>query len=215
MEAMDGEMMEGMAESAAEALRFEAAAETWDAAADGTDTEHDPGPDPGPGLGLPFEAHLNPMELRLARKIVDGLEPQDPQEEMHTWHLAVSHILAAQRFGKSRQEGLSARAEQIEIGLAVRLMTLSDRKSAALDRHRTFRLKAAEQASLEAAARAYREADEAKRAAEEAEREERIGLRSRDWEAHRQERLEAAMAQGESDGAPPEGPSAAGTARDP
>ncbi len=32
MEAMDGEMMEGMAESAAEALRFEAAAETWDAA---------------------------------------------------------------------------------------------------------------------------------------------------------------------------------------
>ncbi len=215
MEAMDGEMMEGMEESAAEALRFEAAAETWDAAADGTDTEHDPGPDPGPGLGLPFEAHLNSMELRRARKIVNGLEPADPQEEIHAWHLAVSHLLAAQRIGKSRQDGLSQRAEQIEIGLAVRLMTLSDRKSAALDRHRTFRLKTAEQASLEAAARAYREADEAKRAAEEAEREERIALRSRDWEAHRQERLEAAAARAESDSAPPEGPSAAGTARDP
>ncbi len=152
MEAMDGEMMEGMEESAAEALRFEAAAETWDAAEDGTDTERDPGPDPGPGLGLPYEAHLNPMELRLARKIVNGLEPQDPQEEIHAWHLAVSHILAAQRIGKSRQEGLSQRAEQIEIGLAVvRLMTLSDRKSAAQDRHRAFRLKAAELVSLEAA----------------------------------------------------------------
>ena len=215
MEAMDGEMMEGMAESAAEALRFEAAAETWDAAADGTDTEHDPGPDPGPGLGLPFEAHLNPMELRLARKIVNGLEPQDPQEEIHTWHLAVSHILAAQRFGKSRQEGLSARAEQIEIGLAVRLMTLSDRKSAALDRHRTFRLKAAEQASLEASARAYREADEAKRAADEAEREEWAGWRSRFSQACEPERREAAEAGGESNSASPEGPAETGTERNP
>ena len=125
-----GKAMEGigMEVCAAQATGFEAA--------DGLDA----GPDDGPGLGLPFEAHLNPMELRLAHKIVDGLAPQDPQEEIHAWHLAVSHILAAQRFGKSRQDGLSQRAEQIEVGLAVRLMTLADRKSAALDRHRTFRL---------------------------------------------------------------------------
>ncbi len=94
-------MMEVIEDSAAAAVRFEGAAETWDAAEDE--------PEAGPGLGLPFEAHLNPMELRLARKIVAGLEPQDPQEEIHAWHLAVSHILAAQRFGKSRQDGLSQR----------------------------------------------------------------------------------------------------------
>ena len=152
-----GKAMEGigMEVCAAQATGFEAA--------DGPDA----GPDDGPGLGLPFEAHLNPMELRLARKIVNGLEPADPQEEIHAWHLAVSHILAAQRFGKSRQEGLSQRAEQIEIGLAVRLMTLADRKSAALDRHRAFRLKTAREAVREAREAAQREEVRLARAARE------------------------------------------------
>lgn len=77
----------------------------------------------------------------MARRFVAELEVEDPQEEVHAWHLAASHILAAQRIGKSRQEDLSKRAERIEVGLAVRLMTLADRKSTALDRHRIARLK--------------------------------------------------------------------------
>ncbi len=103
LEAMAGDVME---DCAAEALRGEAAQKIWD----GADAE----PEAGPGLGLPFEAFLNPVELRLAHKVVDGLEPSDPQEEIHAWHLAAAHLLAAQRIGKSRQEGLSQRAEQIE-----------------------------------------------------------------------------------------------------
>ena len=164
----------------------------------------------GPGLGLPFEAHLNPMELKLAHKMVAGLAPCDPQEEMHAWHMAVSHILSAQRFGKSRQEGLSERAGQIEIGLAVRLMALADRKSASLDRHRAFRLKAADEAEQRARVRAYQEAEAAKRAAEDAKQAEWAARRRRyQKEQEEQERLEAdgqeepEAAGGEPDTAPP------------
>ncbi len=161
-EAMAEDVVEGCA---AQAARFEAARETWDAAEDGLDAGSEVGPDDGLGLGLPFEAHLNPMELRLVRKVVDGLEPEDPQEEMHACHMAVSHILAAQRFGKSRQEGLSQRAEQIEIGLAVRLMTLADRKSAALDRHRDLKHRRAREAKREAERTAEKAAQTAVREA--------------------------------------------------
>ena len=161
-EAMAEDVVEGCA---AQAARFEAARETWDATEDGLDAGSEVGPDDGLGLGLPFEAHLNPMELRLVRKVVDGLEPEDPQEEMHACHMAVSHILAAQRFGKSRQEGLSQRAEQIEIGLAVRLMTLADRKSAALDRHRDLKHRRAREAKREAERTAEKAAQTAVREA--------------------------------------------------
>jgi hypothetical protein len=130
-------------------------------------------PDAGPGPGMPFEGFLNPMERRLALRIVEGLEPSDPQEEIHAWHLAATHLLAAERIGKARQPGLPERPQQIELGLAVRLMTLSDRKSAALDRHREMKYRrereekrAAEKAAADAAAAgaARGEAQETRRA---------------------------------------------------
>jgi hypothetical protein len=235
LEAMVGEMTEEMA---AAALRYETALEMRGRAAArldrGLDAEPGGGPeeerDEEPGVGLPYEAFLNPMELKLAHKIVDGLEPGDPQEEIHAWHLAVSHPFAAERIGKARQPDLPLRPQQIEMGLAVRIMTLCDRKSAALDRHRAMKQKAAreerreaeqkaEAAAREAETLARERAREAAEAAEEAAREERMVLRDQYWEARRQERLEEAAARGESDSAPPEGPPegppAAGTERDP
>ncbi len=137
LEAIAGDVVE---DCAAEAPRLEFAAEIGDE--EGLDAGHDL----GPGVGLPFEAFLNPVELRLAHRIVDGLAPGDPQEEIHAWHLAATHLFAAERVGKARQPGLPLRPQQIEMGLAVRIMTLCDRKSAALDRHRAFRQKAAEKA---------------------------------------------------------------------
>jgi hypothetical protein len=213
LEAMVGEMTEEMA---AAALRYETALEMRGRAAARLDRglDAEPGGEPeeerdeGPGVGLPYEAFLNPMELKLAHKIVDGLEPGDPQEEIHAWHLAVSHPFAAERIGKARQPDLPLRPQQIEMGLAVRIMTLCDRKSAALDRHRAFRQKAAEQAARAAEkaadaaqAAARQRARDAEKAAEDAAREEATALRTEYWEAREQERLEAAEDQG-APGAP-------------
>lgn len=233
LETMVGEMTEEMA---AEALRYETALEMRGRAAARLERGLDGGPeedlDQEPEVGLPFEAFLNPVELRLAHKIVDGLEPGDPQEEIHAWHLAVTHLFAAERIGKARQPDLPLRPQQIEMGLAVRIMTLCDRKSAALDRHRDHKQraaeraekgaeKAAEKAAFAAAAAARQRAREAEQAAEHAAREERIALRLQYEQACRQERLEAAKGedQGETEGGagdrPPEAPPAPGLAHDP
>ena len=147
---MDGLGVEEIAAAGA------AASGAWDNAYD--DGTEDGACGEGPAMGLAFEAFLNPMELKMARRFVADLAPRDAQEEVHAWHLAASHLLAAQRIGKSRQDGLSARAEQIEIGLAVRLMALADRKSASLDRHRIAKLREDELFWQRAAARACREA---------------------------------------------------------
>jgi hypothetical protein len=108
----------------------------------------------GLGLGLPFAEVLGPQERRLASSIVERLEPSDPQEEMHSWKLAVTHLLAAERIGKARQPDLPDRPQQIELGLALRLMSLNQRESAALDRHREVKARAAERAEKRAEKRA-------------------------------------------------------------
>jgi hypothetical protein len=113
-----------------------------------------PGVAVGAGLGLPFERVLGPQERRLAASIVERLEPADPQEEMHSWKLAVTHILAAERIGKARQPDLPERPQQIELGLALRLMSLNQRESAALDRHRDMRARAVERAEKRSEKRA-------------------------------------------------------------
>jgi hypothetical protein len=113
-----------------------------------------PGVAVGPGLGLAFAEVLGPQERRLAASIVERLEPSDPQEEMHSWKLAVTHLLAAERIGKARQPDLPERPQQIELGLALRLMSLNQRESAALDRHREVKARAEERAEKRAEKRA-------------------------------------------------------------
>jgi hypothetical protein len=73
---------------------------------------------------------------------------------MHSWKLAVTHLLAAERIGKARQPDLPERPQQIELGLALRLMSLNQRESAALDRHREVKARAQERAEKRAEKRA-------------------------------------------------------------
>jgi hypothetical protein len=77
---------------------------------------------------------------------------------MHSWKLAVTHLLAAERIGKARQPDLPERPQQIELGLAVRLMSLNQRESAALDRHRDMKARAAERVEKRAEKRAAQRA---------------------------------------------------------
>ena len=77
---------------------------------------------------------------------------------MHAWKLAVTHLLAAERIGKARQPELPERPQQIELGLALRLMSLNQRESAALDRHREGKARTTERAEKRAEKRAAQRA---------------------------------------------------------
>jgi hypothetical protein len=97
-------------------------------------------------------------EGALARCFVAALGPGDAQEQALAVQMALSHQFAVARIGAARRPELPERPQQIELGLAARFMTLHHRESAAFDRHRDAKARAAERVEKRAAQQAAQQA---------------------------------------------------------
>lgn len=104
-------------------------------------------------LSAQLEAMFDGDEKALARCFMAALAPGDAQEQALAVQMALTHQLAVECIGAAREAELPEQPQWIEMGLATRFLSLHQRESAALDRHRAVKAQADERTQKQIAAR--------------------------------------------------------------
>ncbi len=118
-------------------------------------------------LAAQVEALFDGDEEALAKSFMAALAPGDAQEQALALQMALTHLLALERIGAAREAELSEKPQWIEMGLAARFLSLHQRESASLDRHRAVRAQAEKRAQKRTADWPMSDADWARSGADD------------------------------------------------